>query len=265
MTESTRVISLWAVPRSVSTAFEKTFACRADTRVSHEPFTDCYYFSRDRRSQRYGDHPERADHTSDKATATFLNQASPLVFVKDLAFQAEPYLSDELLSKVTSTFILRHPRSVLRSLTPLKPNFTEDEFGYTALQRLFQRVVKQLERPPVVVDGDAFRHEPEGVLREYCETIGVPFDVDMLHWDDGRIRDWSRGEEESQAKWHRTLESSHTILPPSSLDEDVPVPPERREQFARAVQIYEDILSAATSVCDAARFTAARDERSVTT
>lgn len=257
MATATRIISLWAVPRSVSTAFEKTFACRADTLVSHEPFTDCYYFSRARRSQRYGDRPERAHHTSDKAAATFLDQASPLVFVKDLAFQAEPYLSDELLSQVTNTFILRHPRSVLRSLTPLKPDFTEDEFGYTALQRLFQRVVKQYGHPPVVVDGDAFRREPESVLRDYCQAVGVSFDANMLHWDDGRIREWSEGEGESQAKWHRTLEASRTILPPSA-DEDVSVPPERQDQFAQAMQIYEDILAAVPSVCGVARWTAER-------
>lgn len=243
MPATTRIISLWAVPRSVSTAFEKTFHCRTDTAVCHEPFTDCYYFGRDRKSRRYGDRPESAGRTAEQATASFLGGDRPLGFVKDLAFQAEPYLSDAALSQVTSTFIVRHPRAVLRSLTPLKPDFTEDEFGYTALERLYDRVTERTGSAPVVVDGDAFRREPENVLRAYCEAVGVPFQTGMLRWKDGRIRAWSKGEAESQAKWHRTLESSRTIIPPAD-DEDVTVPPEREEQFARALRIYEDITAA---------------------
>ncbi|MGW6950178.1 sulfotransferase-like domain-containing protein [Streptomyces xanthophaeus] len=239
-----RTIALWAVPRSASTVFEKTFACRVDTRIAHEPFTDCYYFGSERRSQRYGQRPERADHCGARACAELEREQghAPVLFIKDLAFQAGPYLPDSFLARIRNTFILRHPRTVLRSLLPLKPDFTEDEFGFTALEGLFRRVVDDLGHEPIVVDGDDFRRSPEAVLRRYCAAVGLPFSAAMLHWQDGRIRAWSEGEAQSQAKWHRTLESSHCVLPPAE-HEDVPVPRTREGQYERALEIYETIRS----------------------
>jgi hypothetical protein len=239
----TRFIALWAAPRSVSTAFEKTFTCRADTRVVHEPFTDCYYFGHDRHSKRYGD--RRSEFTAAEVTAELLTSAAPVVFTKDLAFQAEPYLTDVLLRTFTHTFIIRHPGAVLRSLTPLKPDFTEDEYGFLALARLCRRVV-DLGRTPIVVDGDDFRRRPRAVLAAYCGAVGVTFDESMLHWENGRIREWRAGEEQSQAKWHRTLEASHRILPPDGCD-PVPVPPGRTAMYRRACRIYDDMSRFALS------------------
>src|SRR2546423_685 len=64
---ATRIIALWAVPRSVSTPFERMFAERDDTTVVHEPFTECFYFSDGRASARYGDAPEFASYDGARA------------------------------------------------------------------------------------------------------------------------------------------------------------------------------------------------------
>lgn len=240
MNEPFRAVALWAVPRSVSTAFEKTFACRSDASVAHEPFTDCYYFSRRRRSSRYGSQPGKQGYTGAVAARLMTGGDRPVRFTKDLAFQAEPYLTDAVLESVTSTFILRHPRVVLRSLTPLKPDFTEDEFGYLALHRLFTRVADRADGPPVVVDGEEFRDRPGAVLRDYCARIGLGFEEAMLQWNDGRIREWRPDEQLSQGRWHHTLESSHTILPPAP-EHDIEVPNDRAEMYERAVDIYREI------------------------
>lgn len=244
-----QVVCAWATPRSVSTAFEKTFTRRANTTVVHEPFTNCYYFGPHRRSSRYGDVATANGHDGPAAIAGILEIGGPQVFVKDLAFQAEPYLSDGFLAGVTNTFLLRHPQLVYQSLRPLKGDFTEDEFGFTALQHLFRRVTSELGRPPIVVEGTLFRRAPRNVLRRYCERIGWTFDHQMLHWDDGRIRPWGPGEEQSQARWHATLESSHEILPPADVD-DVEIPRDRLSIFRRAVDIYEEISASGLLVAD---------------
>jgi Sulfotransferase domain len=233
-----RVVALWAVPRSVSTAFERTFAQRADTEVVHEPFTDCYYFSEHRRSSRYGSASALAGYDGEAAVAAISSVRAPLVFVKDLCFQAEPYVTDDFLDGVVNTFIIRDPQAVLRSLAPLKPDFSEDEFGFLAFARLWHRVVDGLGHRPIVIDGDRFRANPEAILRQYCHTVGVDFDPAMLRWEDGRIRSWGDHERDSQAKWHHTLETSTGILPPPRWGSPVqPVPAGRSAMVRRAAGI----------------------------
>ena len=240
-------ILLWAVPRSVSTAFEKTFSRRHDFDVLHEPFTDCYYFSRDRRSDRYGDQPDRSAYTAMSAYEAVFRPTPKRTFVKELCFQAEPYLDQAFIERVTSTFIIRSPEAVLNSLIPLKPDFTEDEFGYTAMERVWKRVTSACSSPPVVIEGDRFRNSPRETLEVYCQLIGVPFIAQMLYWQDGAIRNWEPHERESQAKWHYALESSHSIVPAVPVRKTT-IPSYLRVAFRTAERIYEMIANSPGAV-----------------
>jgi hypothetical protein len=147
---------------------------------------------------------------------------------------------DEFLAAATNTFIVRQPRVVLRSLRRLKPDFTEEEFGFEPLARLLRHVVEDLSQEPVVVEGDRFREAPEVQLRRYCERIGVDFDSRMLSWPDGRIRAWAPHERESQAKWHRTLETSTRIIPPEPAGH-VDIRPEEADVVRRAEKVYAEL------------------------
>lgn len=48
------IVFLWATPRSVSTALERSLMQSPELKVVHEPFTDAYFFGPRRRSARYG-------------------------------------------------------------------------------------------------------------------------------------------------------------------------------------------------------------------
>jgi hypothetical protein len=233
----TTLITLWAVPRSVSTAFEKSFSRHPEAVIVHEPFTDCYYFGSDRRSSRYGDRADRSEFDAQAALTSIFTESAPVTFVKDLCFQAEPYVPHDFLEDAVNTFIVRSPDDVLASLSPLKPDFTEDEFGFVPLAKMWHRIVDDLGREPIVIDGNMFRAYPEQTLRLYCERTGVSFDPGMLQWQDGRIREWSRGERDSQAKWHRTLEHSTGILPPSHMPSEVTISIDP-DVYRRAREIY---------------------------
>jgi Sulfotransferase domain len=241
-----QLIALWAVPRSVSTAFEKTFSCRSGTKIVHEPFTDCYYFGSERRSWRYGDRADRSSYSASDAITSIFAESTPVIFIKDLCFQAEPYVPRVLLEAAVNTFIIRSPDAVFTSLAPLKPDFTEDEFGFVPLARMWHRVIDELGQTPIVVDGDVFRAHPQEVLRQYCERVGVSFEEDMLHWQDGRIRDWSEEEYNSQAKWHHTLEHSTGILPSNSSQKD-PSASLQADVYARARAIHSMVSEKAIS------------------
>ncbi len=232
-------IFLWATPRSVSTAFERVMKNSPELEVVHEPFTDAYYFGPDRRSSRYGDRDPAEFMADPIEIENSIRNCRPgkRTFVKELAFQGEPYVSNAMLSEAQHLIITRHPAAVYASLIKLKPDFTEEEFGFTALKNLYKRL-KNMGIDPIVIDVDVFRAEPEATIRRVCEAISITFYPDMLHWSDGRIRQWKSGEKQSQAVWHETLERSHTILKP---DLTLPIIEQHvRESawFERALKIF---------------------------
>jgi Sulfotransferase domain len=233
-----RTIAIWGVPRSVSTAFEKTFTRLDDLRIVHEPFSDCYYFGPYRRSDRYGS-VDRAEVFDPRSVLGDIERGrNERILFKDLCFQACHYVPDDVLDRFANTFIIRHPDLVIDSLRRLKPDFTEEELGFDALAEMFDRVL-YLGQQPVVVEGQIFRKCPEEVLRRYCAMVDLSFHPGMLCWKDGRIRSWAPHEVESQAKWHATLEASARIEPPLS---DAPSSPiELGELYERAVAVYEKV------------------------
>jgi hypothetical protein len=233
---TSRIIGLWSTPRSVSTALEKAFAQRQDAIVIHEPYTDSYYFGSERRSARYGSWEHLAHRTGSCVTRSLLEYEEP-IFFKELAFQGFSYVDDAFLRNVTSTFIVRHPAQVIRSLLRLKPDFTEEELGFAAMGQIFERVSDLTGRPPAVVDANRLRASPEAVLRAYCAHLGLAFDPRMLRWQRGPLRTWHVHERDSQQKWHATLDDTEGFLPPEDgLPADVPV--QHQGLLERALQTY---------------------------
>lgn len=233
------LVFLWAVPRSVSTAFEKAMSQHPQVITAHEPLTKSYYFSNARFSSRYG-LPAKIEPPLILDLHSINRFISPkrITFVKELAFQGNPYVSDDCLKISRHLIILRKPKTVYRSLVKIKPDFTEDEFGFTALSRLISRL-NRLNCPPLAIyDGDNFRFEPEVVLRKTCALIGIEFCLAMLSWESGKIRSWTPDEALSQACWHKTLEHSTTILPPDTHNSHVTVRLEHRSIVKRATAIY---------------------------
>jgi hypothetical protein len=237
---SPKIVMLWCVPRSASTAFEKAFQQRTDTTVVHEPFTDSYYFGRTRRSFRYGDADYSSQCDEQAAERIIFGSTTPLIFVKELAFQGLHYVSDTVLSRAKHTFLIRSPHAVYESLQILKPDFTEEEFGFQPLLALHERISRDLQMPTWTIESHAFRAEPRRVFSEYCNWLGIDFDPHMLTWNPGPIRPWQSHEAESQAKWHKTLEASNSVLPAEL--HNTSIQPEHHDIVERAEQIYRSFL-----------------------
>lgn len=210
-----------------------------DVDVLHEPYTYSYYFGPNRRSARYGD---ASVHADGHPLAAMHAAGAPVLFVKELAFQAEPFVEDDIFREVHNCLMLRHPKIVLRSLLPLKPDFTEHELGFVPLHRMFDRIRRYQPDVPVI-DGTLFRQQPEPVLRCFCERVGLEYRPSMLTWEDGRLRAWRDDEAESQAKWHKTLERSHGVIPPDPPAQEFSVPPELLGMYDRALLVYTELTT----------------------
>ena len=234
------IIALWATHRGVSTAFEKTFSQRSDTQIIHEPFCDVYYFSKWRISDQYGDQKEVENCSSSDVINRIFTSSSPLVFIKDHAYEVLPYVDEEFIASVTNTFLIRNPREVMNSWYKINEYPTEESFGFTGLETMWEIVVEKLGHKPVVVEATRFRQDPEKILQLYCENIGIEFDRNMLGWQDGKLQNWNEREAKLHEKWHSTLDQSKGIMPPKQ--ETITIRPQELPMVEKAEKIYNKLL-----------------------
>ncbi len=228
---STRPVALWAVPRSISTAFERVFVERGDFEVFHEPFSASYYYSTERRSDRFASEEPRPEYRYDKVLAEILAPGEKPVFFKDMAYHVTGFVTPELITRFRNTFIIREPRAVLASFSKLWPDFTFEEAGFEELHRLFEYTV-ELGQEPVVVDAADLSEDPEAIVAAYCERIGVPFIPDALTWEPREVPEWEMWDE-----WHEDAQQSTGIGKLSR--EEVELSDDLEEISRRCLPYYE--------------------------
>jgi hypothetical protein len=205
MTQS-RPIALWAVPRSISTAFERVFVERDDFEVFHEPFGDSYYYSEERASSRYSEVEPKAEYNYQNVLASILEPREKRVFVKDMAYHADGLIGSEFVTRFVNTFIIRDPKYVIASLHRMWPDFTLEETGFEHLYHLFRYATEADPEGVVVVDAMTFSENPVGILAAYCEHLNIPFRPDSLTWESTEVPEWERWDE-----WHEKAQHSTSI------------------------------------------------------
>ena len=223
-------IALWAVPRSLSTAFERVFVERDDLEVLHAPFSASYYYGEDRLSDRYLAVEPEAEYNYDRVLADVLKPRQKRVFLKDMAYHAKGIMNPEFISKFVNTFILRDPKYVLSSLYKMWPDFTLEETGYEELYWAF-RYATEAGEDPVVVDAMTFSENPVGMLSAYCERVGVHFRPDTLSWKPGEVEEWKTWE-----GWHEAAQQSTGIR--RAERRDPVLPRELQEAYEHCLPYY---------------------------
>jgi sulfate adenylyltransferase len=209
-------VALWAVPRSISTAFERVFVEGDDFEVLHEPFSASYYYGEDRLSDRFADAEPKAEYGYERVLEDVFRPREQRVFLKDMAYHAKKLLSPEFTSRFVNTIIVRDPKYVLMSLYKMWPDFTLEETGYEELYRLFKYATDAGE-DVAVVDAMTFSENPAGVLAAYCEHLEVPFTAGSLTWESRDVSRW-----DSWEGWHDDAESSTGIEPAERRDPELP-------------------------------------------
>ncbi len=223
-------VALWAVPRSISTAFERVFVERDDFEVLHEPFSASYYYGEDRVSDRYQDAEPKAEYNFETVLGDVLRQREKRAFVKDMAYHAKNLLGPEFADSFANTFIIRDPKYVLVSLYKMWPDFTLEETGYDQLYRLF-RLSQDAGQEPIVVDAMTFSENPAGVLASYCERLQIPFRSGSLTWEPREVRRWDNWD-----GWHADAQESSGIKRAERRDPDLPE--ELQEAYEHCLPYY---------------------------
>ncbi len=227
-------VALWAVPRSISTALERVFVERGDFKVFHEPFSVSYYYSPDRRSDRFAETEAKQEYEYAEILALMLSVEDRAVYFKDMAYHIAGIMSREFVSRFTNTFIIRDPAPVISSLSRFWPDFAPEETGYEQQHRLFGLAVENGEEPAVVDAADLIR-DPEGTIKAYCEKIDVPFVAEALSWQPGPVPDW-----EMWTEWHEEAQES-TGIKSQPLEDDTDVPAGLESVYDRCLPYYQEL------------------------
>lgn len=93
---------------------------------------------------------------------------------------------------ICHTFLIRTPQKAIpsyyRLCYPGAPTgfdfFDPREAGYEELRKLFNFLRSQGQEPLVLESEDLLR-EPETVMKEWCDHVGISFDPSMLEWNEG--------------------------------------------------------------------------------
>lgn len=200
-----RILALWAVPRSTSTAFERMMRQRGDHECLHEPFGEVWYSGDDARCPPAHLRERRPGLTYSSVWQRLLAlvDTGP-VFVKEFAHHVSHLIDDEFLDHFTHSFLIREPEKVLPSLYDHWPDFTLEEAGFEDQRRLFDRLADR-QGPPPVIDAEELLDDPHGVVEAWCAAVGIEFVPGALTWEPADRRDltWYDG-----GSWHEQLERS---------------------------------------------------------
>jgi len=182
-----KIIALWAVPRSTSTAFEWMLRQRGDLTCLHEPYGEAWY---------QGERPLWPRATADSVRTPGLTLESvtvklktmactEAVFIKDFPHYIAHMWSDELSAMFTHSFLIRHPAKTIPSMYDKWPNFHEAEVGFPEQRALFDRLADRAGAPPPVFDSDDLLAAPATVTAWWCAQVGIEFMPAALQWRPG--------------------------------------------------------------------------------
>jgi hypothetical protein len=176
-----KILALWAVPRSRSSAFTLMMQRRGDFLGILEPFEASAYFSDERIIQRYPSKGPEANYGNVLNKLLNLSRARK-VFIKDHAYYIEHLADAEFLSHFQHSFLIRDPAQSLPSYFDKWPDVTLQETGYRELASLFDKVMQYTGEVPPLIDADDLVENPEAIIKAYCEQTGIPFLKHALRW-----------------------------------------------------------------------------------
>ena len=245
-----KIVALWAVPRSTSTAFEWMMRQRGDLDCLHEPFGEAWYQGEDPLWPRFA----QGDKTTPGLTLESVwediqaRATQGPVFIKDFPHYINHLWDAAFLSHFTHAFLIRDPAKTLTSMYNKWPDFDELEVGFPEQRALFDLLTALHGAPPPVIDSDDLLEQPEAMTRAFCDAVEIPFIAEALSWAPGgdpSAHSWWDG-----GSFHANLAQSTGLVPQVRKYVELENTPERVQQVYRRMRPhYEHLHRYRLSVC----------------
>ena len=238
-----KILALWAVPRSTSTAFEWMMRQRGDMVCFHEPFGEAWYQGENPLWPRVATESLRISGLTLESVLRKLKDAAKAgaVFSKDFPHYISHMLDDELLGLFNHSFLIRDPAKTITSMFNKWPDFHEDEVGFKEQRKLFDVICDRDGAPPPVLDSDDLLEAPHEMVRHWCEAVQIPFVASALSWTPGardEVSWWDGG------SFHANLRDSDGLKRQRRKYVDISSVPDRvKKVYERALPHYEHLYA----------------------
>jgi hypothetical protein len=178
-------IAMWSGPRNLSTAMMRSFGSRADSFVSDEPFYGCFL------KENGADHPmrEKVIAAMDCDWQSVMQSlrgktpdGSPIWYQKHMWHHMVGPIGYDDFAGFTHAFLIREPERMIASYLRKRDTAAFDGFGLDRQAEFFEREADRLGHAPPVIDAHDVLTNPQVVLSQLCEALGIPWDMAMLSW-----------------------------------------------------------------------------------
>jgi len=210
-------IAMWSGPRNISTALMRSFENRKDSAVLDEPFY-AYYLKKNK-----AEHPGRdlvLESQSTRWDEVVKLCLSKIPEKKSIWYQkhmAQHFFNDENISwikNLENCLLIRNPKEVIFSYKNKFSIKTILQLGYPQQLELYNYILKNTGKPPIVIDAKDLLNKPQEMLEKLCFLLKIPFLSSMLSWPKGtRTSDGVWGK-----YWYKNVEKSTGFNKYQSLD-----------------------------------------------
>jgi len=235
-----KIVALWAVPRSTSTAFEWMMRQRGDHECLHEPFGEAWYQGEAPMWQRF----KPGEVTTPGLTLETVWQdiqrraADGPLFIKDFPHYINHMWTPDFLANFTHAFLIRDPAKTITSMFNKWPDFHEGEVGFPEQRALFDLLSALNGAPMPVIDSDDLLEDPMGMTEAFCHAVDIPFIPEALTWEPGgdpSAHSWWDG-----GSFHANLANSTGLKPQKRKYVEMDNLPDRVQQVHRRMKPHYD-------------------------
>ena len=239
-----KIVVLWAVPRSTSTAFEWMMRQRGDMDCLHEPFGEAWYQGEDPLWPRFSEGEKVTPGLTLESVWEDIKARAERgpVFIKDFPHYISHMWTPEFLAHFTHCFLIRDPAKTISSMHDKWPNFHEAEVGFPEQRALFALLWALNGAPPPVLDSDDLLEDPAAMVAAFCAAVDIPFIPQVLRWEPG-------GDPSEHSWWdggsfHHNLAKSTGLTPQPRKYVEIADAPDRVRRVHRRMKPHYDRLHA---------------------
>jgi hypothetical protein len=203
-------IACWSGPRNISTALMRSWSSRNDTFVSDEPFY-AYYLKETELNHPMKDKIMNHYSTDYDDIVKNINSKIPnnkkIWYQKHMAHHLVDIEDLSWIENFKNCILIRNPKDVINSYVRKNILQNVSDLGYPQQLSILE-FLQSKKMKFYIIDSDNLLNNPEKILSDWCNYLGIDFSQKMLSWPKGPHKNdgiWGK-------HWYNNINNSKTFF-----------------------------------------------------